>query len=171
MTDIGIRQLTADDAEAYRLLRLEALGGAPRAFGDSLEEAEGRPATFWNGLFSGDRIFFGAFRDAHLRGTCNLMVERGRKVRHKGWLLGMYVGPDLRGTGTGLKLIAALLERARAQGCTQVHLGVGDFNIAAQRLYEKAGFARYGTEPNGLIDDGVPVDEHLMVRFLDKVVN
>ena len=59
------------------------------------------------------------------------------------------------------------VENAKAKN----RIAVGDFNIAAQRLYEKAGFARYGTEPNGLIDDGVPVDEHLMVRFLDKVVN
>ncbi|MCC0023903.1 MAG: GNAT family N-acetyltransferase [Hyphomicrobiaceae bacterium] len=167
MSNIHVRRLSADDAESYRALRIEALKDAPKAFRDVAAEAEVRPMVYWRELFGGTRTFFGAYDADKMVGQVNFMPETGQVVAHKGWLLGMYVSPLARGTGAGLALIETLLDYALTTPCRQVHLGVGDFNAAAIRLYERAGFERYGTEPRGQIVDGQVIDEHLMVRFLD----
>ena len=44
----------------------------------------------------------------------------------------------------------------------------GSKNEPAIRLYQKLGFETYGTEPRYLFGNGRYIDEHLMVRFLDK---
>ena len=75
--------------------------------------------------------------------------------------------PALRGTGCALELIETAVDQARDE-VLQLHLGVGAHNKPAIRLYEKAGFSIYGTEPRSLNVNGRYVDEHLMVRFLDK---
>ena len=46
--------------------------------------------------------------------------------------------------------------------------GVAVGNTPAIRLYQKAGFEIYGTEPRALFVNGRYIDEHMMVRFLDK---
>ncbi|WP_404400920.1 GNAT family N-acetyltransferase [Pelagibacterium halotolerans] len=165
---LRVRRLSADDADAYRTLRLFALGDAPYAFGDSIEEAEARPWQYWLGLFSGERAFFGAFNGENLVGSANFMPEPGQKARHRGWLLGVYVAPEARGTGAADLLVEAVLSHARQKGALQVHLGVSTENLPAQRLYARFGFSTYGTQPRALMVDGKFIDEHHMVRFLDK---
>jgi len=167
----AIRRLGADDAEGYRTLRLEALATVPDAFADSFEAASARPDTYWQELVSGERAFFGAFAGDDLHGAVNYMAERGDKLRHKGWLLGLYVRPALRGTGAGMALIEAVLGHAREAGARQVMLGVATDNAPALGLYERAGFERYGTEKRALLIGERFIDEHFMVRFLDEDKN
>jgi RimJ/RimL family protein N-acetyltransferase len=73
----------------------------------------------------------------------------------------------MRGTGAALALMEAAVEHARGE-VLQVHLMVGAHNEPATRLYEKAGFTRYGTDPRALYVNGRYIDEHMMVRFLDE---
>ena len=162
-----IRRLTEDDAADYRAIRLEGLKDSPKSFGDTYEEAKGRPAHVWTRIFDGDRAYFGAFIDEKRAGIINFLPGLGKASAHRGMLLGMYVIPQARRTGCALALVQAVLDHAAATGGKQVHLGVGTHNTAAQRLYEKAGFVRYGTEPRGLVVNGENIDEHLMIRFLD----
>lgn len=164
-----IRQLTADDVDAYRALRLEALADAPAALGDSVEEAEARPLAHWQTLLGQqpDRIFFGAFASNRMIGTVNVLREKGLKLRHKAWLYGMYVNGEARGTGCARLLVEWAVEQARAMGVLQIHLGVGTHNDVAKRLYERAGFQVYGTEPRCMRVGDRIVDEDLMVKFLD----
>lgn len=166
--DTHIPRLTGEDWAIYRELRLEALKAAPQAFGAALEDEEARDDQSWRQLLSGERAFFGGFIGEDLLGSVNFLQEQGEKVRHKSWLLGMYVSERARGTGLALALIEALIAHARAQKAGQVQLGVGVYNEPAQRLYRKAGFEIYGTEPRGLRVAGKDIDEHLMVRFLDE---
>jgi ribosomal protein S18 acetylase RimI-like enzyme len=51
--------------------------------------------------------------------------------------------PSRRGRGLGEELLAGLLERARADGYTQISLSVEPDNPAI-RLYEQHGFAKVG---------------------------
>jgi ribosomal-protein-alanine N-acetyltransferase len=53
--------------------------------------------------------------------------------------------PEYRGCGLGQLMIVALLEAAQARGAARATLEVRAFNLVAQRLYEKLGFARVGT--------------------------
>lgn len=60
-------------------------------------------------------------------------------------LNGMFIDPSARGSGLGLALIQAALKRAEAEAAkfeagTRVTICVYDHNVAARKLYEKAGF-------------------------------
>ena len=79
----------------------------------------------------------------------------------------VYVKPALRGSGAALALLEAAVAHARPE-VIQLHLMVGAHNAPAIRLYEKAGFQTYGTDPRCLLVNGRYIDEHMMVRFLDR---
>ncbi len=163
----AIRPLVQDDAAAYRAIRLEALRDHPEAFASSYEVAAARPPEFFAALLE-KLQFFGAFSAAgELVGIVAFEQSDGDREKHRGWLLQMYVRPQMRGTGCAMALVETLLAHARER-VLQVHLGVASHNEAAIRLYARAGFVRYGTDPRFLAVDGRYVDEDLMVRFLDE---
>ena len=165
--DFAIRRLGPEDAEAYRAFRLFMLEDAPEAFGDSVAEAEARPVQVWTDDLSGDRAFFGGFSGDRLVATANFRREDARKASHRGWLLGVYVAPEARGSGLSSALIDTVLDYARNK-VLQVHLGVGSYNKPAIRLYERAGFRITGTTPRSLLVGDRYIDEHEMVCFFDK---
>lgn len=162
----SIRPLTADDADAYRELRLEGLRNHPYAFASSYETAVQRPDDYWREALQ--RLsFFGAFaEDGRPVGLVAFDQSNGDKDRHRGWLLQMYVRPEMRGTGCAMALVEALIDHARDR-VLQVHLGVWDQNLPAIRLYQRAGFEIYATDRRAYYVDGQFVGDHLMVRYLD----
>ena len=107
---------------------------------------------------------FGAFdADGGMVGLVGFMPSTGDKDRHRGWLIQMYVQPQMRGTGCALALVQTVL--AHAQGkVLQVHLGVWDENPVAIRFYQKAGFTIYASDPRAYHLDGRFYGDHLMVR-------
>lgn len=161
-----IHRLTEADAPAYRELRLEALRTHPEAFGADFEDEAGHDVD-WFAERIGRSAVFGASADDQLLGSSTFFRVAERKSAHLGMLVAMYVRPAARGSGAALRLVEAVLEHAAGE-VIQVHLGVGVDNLPARRLYEKAGFEIYGTEPRSLHVNGRYIDEHLMVRFLDK---
>jgi GNAT superfamily N-acetyltransferase len=58
--------------------------------------------------------------------------------RVSGDVQSVYVLPALRGSGTGARLVAALLDEARARGCRYVRV---HSSARAMSLYARAGFA------------------------------
>jgi len=105
--------------------------------------------------------------DGSLGGINAFLGNEGSKDRHRGWMIQVYVKPEHRGTGMSKALVEHLLDYATGR-VIQVHLGVWSENEPAIRLYKKLGFETYGTEPRYLFVNGRYLDEHLMVRFLDK---
>jgi ribosomal-protein-alanine N-acetyltransferase len=59
----------------------------------------------------------------------------------------LVVHPGVRRGGLGRRLLRTVLHEAESVGVTSSTLEVRRSNIAAQRLYEGAGFARSGVRP------------------------
>ncbi len=160
-----IRQLGADDVGAYRALRHEALTNHPEAYASSPEALAKRSDEELRQLLA-DMTFFGAF-DPDLAGMVAFGRSKAERERHRGWLYQVYVAPRLRGSGAAAALIDTVVAHASTQ-VLQLHLSVAANNQPAVRLYQKAGFATYGTDPRFIFVNGRYVDDHLMVRFFDK---
>ena len=64
-----------------------------------------------------------------------------------GLLEDLVVRPEWRGRGLGSKLLAYAIAQARAEGLLRLILLTDGDNFNAQRLYERAGFARSGMLP------------------------
>lgn len=59
----------------------------------------------------------------------------------------VYIRSDLRGGGRGKALMAALIERAKAQGLHVMVAGIEASNEASIELHERLGFTRVGVMP------------------------
>jgi RimJ/RimL family protein N-acetyltransferase len=160
------RRLRAEDAEAYRQLRIEGLRDSPAAFGSSLAEEADRPASAWAERLD-QGFVFGLSENGVLVGIAGFYCETMRNTKHRGHVVGVYLTPSARGRGGSDLLIAAVIAEARNH-VLQLHLVVTQSNHAARRLYERQGFVIYGEDPRGLKVDGVFYDDYLMVLRLDE---
>lgn len=118
---------------------------------------------------AGDNRLFAAFAaDGAPAATLGVVRHDGRKERHRAFIWGVYTAPEVRGRGLASRLLASAIAHCRAlPGLRQIHLTVASHNGTAIRLYERAGFVRYGREPRALLLPDRAVDEDLMVLFLD----
>lgn len=165
-----IRRLTLQDAEAFRDIRLQALGDYPESFGSSLEEEQHVTAENlrerWNRTHSDNHFISGAFENGELIGVAGFFQYHQNKSKHKGYIWGMYVKSDAQGNGIGTQIMEFVLQYARqVSGLEQVHLSVVG-NQKAKLLYEKIGFKTYAVEERALKINGQYFDEHHMVYFL-----
>ncbi|MDB5530810.1 MAG: family N-acetyltransferase [Devosia sp.] len=164
--DYSIWMLNAADVTAYRAVRHEALVNHPDAYASSADSFAARGDEDLAALL-GQMAFFGVFAEGSLAGLVAFGQTQGEREQHRGWLYQVYVQPRLRGTGAGLALIETAVAHASSR-VIQLHLMVGAHNVPAIRLYEKAGFKTYGTDPRCLLVNGRYIDEHMMVRFFDE---
>lgn len=67
-----------------------------------------------------------------------------------------YLAPSVRGRGVGTKLLDYALQRAEGQKADRIMLDVRSANSAAQRLYERLGFADTGSS---LWSRGLPLGD------------
>jgi diamine N-acetyltransferase len=58
----------------------------------------------------------------------------------------VYVLEDQHGGGVAHELVEASVAAAQERGAAGIWLGVNQFNLRANRFYEKSGFARVGTK-------------------------
>lgn len=163
----SIRRLGPEDLKVYRALRLEALTNHPEAFLTSAEGFAERSDDEIRQMLESLAVFGAETADGELVGLNAFFRNDGLKERHRGWMVQVYVAPDHRGTGLSKALCEHLIEYARRH-VLQVHLGVWAENVPAIKLYERLGFSVYGTEPRYLFVNGRFIDEHMMVRFLDR---
>ena len=163
----SIRQLSVKDVAAYRAIRHEALTNHPEAFLSSAEAFAEKSDADIRQTLDALTVFGAVLSDGSIGGMNAFLRNEGQKERHRGWMLQVYVRPEHRGSGMSKALCEHLIEHAREK-VIQIHLGVWAENEPAIRLYQKLGFETYGTEPRYLYVNGRYLDEHLMVRFLDK---
>lgn len=167
-----IRELRDDDAQEYAELRREALLESPLAFASSpADDVASSPEAVRELLRrTPESVIIGAFRK-HLIGAVGLHRDRHLKSSHKVHLWGMYVVPSHRRRGVASELLEAALRHARAlPGVSWIHLTVSSAAPGAQRLYERAGFRVWGTEPDALRHNGETVVDYHMAMHLKSGV-
>lgn len=169
-----IRELTEADTTPYLALRLRALRDHPDAFGASYDEEAAHPIEHTverlrAAAASPDDFILGAFDDGILVGMVGFRRATYAKVRHQGFIWGMYTTHEVRGRGIGRALLAEAIRRARAiPGVEQINLSVVAHNPAARTLYLSVGFEVYGLERRALkLPDGTYLDEEHMALWLD----
>jgi ribosomal protein S18 acetylase RimI-like enzyme len=167
-----IRQLTEADAEIFRAFRLYSLREAPHAFTNSFEEysqqtVEATARRFREQVASQADFMLGAFEDGQLIGSVGFHRETALKLRHKGYIISMYVTPEYRSRGIGRALLIEAIGRAKRQpDLKQLLLGVTVTQITAKRLYELLGFEVYGREPSAVkIGDEYFEEEFMLLRL------
>lgn len=160
-----IRRLVADDAAAFRELRLAGLVEAPTAFGSSYAAEKDNSVEDFAATI-GRNYLAGAWVGDRLVGVTGFYQLTGEKTAHRGNIWGVYVDPAHRGFGVARLLLEHVLAHARLH-VLQVHLSVVADNEAALALYERLGFVRYGLEPRSLRIEGQFYDEDLMVWRAD----
>jgi ribosomal protein S18 acetylase RimI-like enzyme len=161
-----VRQLVPEDADALRMLRLEALELHPEAFGSSHAEESARSVDAFAAWTTGDFIA-GGFIDHQLDAMAGLSIPKTAKQMHKGMLWGVYVRGCRRGSGLAEAVMGAVLDHAGTR-VEQVHLSVAATNDRAVNLYRRLGFEPYGIERRALMVDGIYIDELLMMKFLSR---
>ena len=138
---VFVREISADDWELMRDVRLAALAEAPYAFGSTYarEVAFGEPQ--WRGRISDRSVTYLAYTDPveSPAGLAGVYVEDGVAD-----LVSMWVRPGSRGQKVGEALIEAAVSWAKSRDFGALCLWVTDMNDAARRLYERCGFTATG---------------------------
>jgi putative acetyltransferase len=134
MSEVRIEPLAAADVAAFRALVLDVLA----EFG--MREDPVLDADLHSPLDAYAHVWV-ARRDGEVVGSVAL-----RRVDDATYYLKrMYLRSSLRGQGLGARLLAVALDAARQAGARHVQLDTSTEMVAAQRLYERAGFHRTGT--------------------------
>ena len=147
--------LQPSNASRYRALMLEAYDLAADAFTSTADERAAEPHAFWVKRIAdptGLSAAFGAFEGQELIGTVALEFTAKPRTKHKALVIGMYVTPAERGTGSGRALLMAAIEHARLiESLLLLTLTVTEGNAPAVNLYRSVGFQEYGVEPMGIL--------------------
>jgi RimJ/RimL family protein N-acetyltransferase len=101
------------------------------------------------GLSKGKTFFYFALYENKIVGSVD--IHRGHSVRdyHIG-TVGLMVDVDFRGEGIGKFLLESILNKAAKEGIRTAVLDCFSNNEKALNLYEKVGFIKYGSLPDGL---------------------
>jgi GNAT superfamily N-acetyltransferase len=144
---MSIRELARHEWALFRELRLRALAESPDAFAQTLAEAREKPDAYWVQLAEsvtahGGQVMLIAETDGRPTGMAfGLFDKENPKAGHVG---GMWMEPAARGQGTGRALLEAAIAWGRSRDLDRLELWVTEGNVAANRLYESAGFTDTG---------------------------
>lgn len=163
---LSFRRLVADDAAAFRDLRIAGIVEHPEYFGTpAAEEEAGGLALFAQriaGKQEGEAVF-GAFRGDRLVGVAGFFrVSTSGTMRHRGDLWGVYIVPEERGGETAERLIRTVIDHARSH--VDVLTGhVTTTNVRARQFYVRLGFGFSGIEYKNLKVGGRYYDQEILV--------
>ncbi|SCB56211.1 L-amino acid N-acyltransferase YncA [Rhizobium aethiopicum] len=161
---VTIRLIGADEVEAFRHIRLEALRAEPSSFASRYEDWEILPLEEWRNRLN-EPVFI-AFQESEPVGIMGLFRQRSSKMAHRATIVMVYVRAQLRGTGLAVKLLEAISNHARDIGIRQLELFVNAENPGAMRFYERQGFVEIGRVPFAVLEDGREIDDVMMARRL-----
>jgi len=170
MPTAHIREFLSNEWQTYREIRLRALADSPDAFGSTLAGEQAHPEAWWvERLASGVTSATDLPLFAEILGQpCGLAWGRiepdspGVACLYQVW-----VAPETRGMGAGRRLLDAVISWAEGLSVGAVELSVTCGDTSARRLYDRAGFVRFGVpEP---VRPGVELLEQPMRLELNKL--
>jgi ribosomal protein S18 acetylase RimI-like enzyme len=165
---VYVRALTAQDAGAFRALRLEVILDAPSAVGPTFEEESARTEAEIGARIvqNANQVVFGAFNGEDLVGIAGLRREALMQAAHKAVLWGVCVAPRCRQQGIARKLFSRIRSHALETRVLQIRLCVNTDNQRAKAFYDSLGFLTFGIEPRAMRVDGKFYDEaHMLLRL------
>lgn len=154
-----ITQLSPDEWQKYRDIRLLALKSDPHAFGSSYEEEINLSENDWRNRI---KVMWFAMVDGEVAGLVGLLQRENLASIHCGYIISLWVKPALRGRGIAKVLVEKLKDLAPSLGLRKMSLQVSSTQPETKRLYEKIGFEEVGLLKENLLKDGKYLDEHLM---------
>lgn len=158
-TTVAITQLSSDDWQKYRDIRLLALKSDPHAFGSSYEEEINLSETDWRNRIG---VMWFAMVDGQVAGLIGLLRRENQASIHISYIISLWVKPAFRGRSLAKSLLQNLQDIAPSIGLRKISLQVTATQPAAIRLYEKMGFIKICLLRENLLKDGVYLDEFLM---------
>lgn len=142
MSEITVRPLGEEDWQDYRAVRLEALRESPEAFVATAAEEEAFDEARWR-----ERMRRSARLVAERGGAPVGVVSVGRASSEDededgtaGELFGLWVKPELRGTGIATRLVNDGAAVARKRGQSHLYYWVGTDNGRAVAFASGMGF-------------------------------
>jgi ribosomal protein S18 acetylase RimI-like enzyme len=138
---VVVREVTPDDWETLRDVRLAALREAPQAFGSSYAREAPFTEEQWRGRINDRSVTYFAYlaENPEPAGLAGVYVEDGVAD-----VVSMWVRPSARGNGIGEALIGATTDWAKTRDHDSLLLWVTESNTSARRLYERCGFTLTG---------------------------
>lgn len=126
---------------------MRALASDPDAFLQKLEQAKTFPDEHWQERArpSESAVTFVHESDAAFGGMVSAFITPEEPTI--AYLVGMWVAPELRGSGVAAELVACVIDWSRERGVARVVLSVEGNNRRAAGLYEKCGFAELDDQP------------------------
>ena len=172
--EIVYRRLRPEEAKDYRSLRLESLQAYPNSFGSIYEEQKERDKLAFENYIEQEHpenFILGAFTGAQLIGICGFYRLADARCRHRGEIMQMYVQSEHQGKQIGYRLLqATVAEACTLDGLEQIELQVMLDLKAANKVYERAGFRECGMLNGFYKQNGVYLDQRLMVFNPNKEV-
>jgi GNAT superfamily N-acetyltransferase len=170
---MNIARLLPLHAPSYRALMLEAYASHPESFTSTAEERAVLPMSWWEERLSGDAgassVVIGAWLGERLIGAAGILFETRAKLRHSASIFGMYVLPAHRRSGAGRALVEAAVDEARARPHVRnLQLTVTEGNTAAEELYARCGFRRWGVQPAAVAVGNTLIGKVHMWRDLSR---
>ena len=165
-----LRSPRKDDAQAFIDYMIVTAGETPFLLREPEEISltlEQEEAFLENAAGAPGRMMISAFVDGRLAGNAALdPVAPFMRYTHR-CSLAISLYQEFTGLGIGRLLMEAILGEAKKAGYEQAELTTVSTNTAAQALYEKLGFVKYGTQPHSRkMKDGSYQDELFMVKYL-----
>ena len=138
---VVVREVTPEDWQTLRDVRLAALREAPYAFGSSYTREAPFTEEQWRGRISDRSVTYLAYlpENPEPAGLAGVYVQDGVAD-----VVSMWVRPSARGHRVGETLIEATADWAKARDHAWLLLWVTESNTPARKLYDRCGFALTG---------------------------
>ena len=142
MGDISVSSLGSADRPGWERLFRDYLAFYTTTLDDvALDRA-------WREFASGKRMHaLGAWLDGELVGIVHFLEHPSTSEADVCYLEDLFTDPAVRGRGVARALVGAVVDSARARGCSRVYWLTQESNQTARRLYDRiavnSGFIRY----------------------------